>query len=109
MSLDERGRRAIEELVKKWTEKYLYHITFLEKQGTELHFMVEFSLPTPEKPIPISTVQVYFFVRDVGSGAVDLRYRFEKDSLVHTPGKSIRDTQMEQWIETFLLKKSLTR
>lgn len=38
-----------------------------------------------------------------------MKYRFERDSLVHTPGKSIRDTQMEQWIETFLLKKTLTR
>lgn len=71
--------------------------------------MVEFSLPTPGKPIPISTVQVYFFAKDAGSGTVDLRYRFEKDSLVHTPGKSIRETQMEKWIESFLLKKSLTR
>jgi len=31
--MEEKGRRAIEELVKKWTEKYLYHITFVEKQG----------------------------------------------------------------------------
>jgi len=36
------------------------------------------------------------FVKDAGNGTLDLRYRFEKDSLVHTPGKSIRDTQMEQ-------------
>ena len=109
MNLEERGRRGIEELVKKWTDKYLYHITFVEKQGTEIQFMVEFSLPTPEKSMPNSTVQMYFIVRDAGSGTIDMRYRFEKDSLVHTPGKSIRDTQMEQWIETFLLKKSLTR
>jgi hypothetical protein len=52
---------------------------------------------------------VYFFVKEAGAGSLDVRYRFEKDSLVHTPGKSIRDTQMENWIESFLLKKSLTR
>jgi hypothetical protein len=52
---------------------------------------------------------VYFFVKEAGAGSLDVKYRFERDSLVHTPGKSIRDTQMENWIESFLLKKSLTR
>lgn len=91
---EERGRRAIEDLVRKWTSKYLYHITFLKKDGPELQYMVEFSLPTPDKPVSISTVQVYFFVKEATGGATDLKYRFEKDSLVHTPGKSIRETQM---------------
>jgi hypothetical protein len=36
-------------------------------------------------------------------------YRFEKDSLIHSEHNTIRISQMENFIETLLRKKLLTR
>ena len=69
--------------------------------------MVEFSLPTASKPIPIATVQVYFFVKP--AIPLEIKFRFEKDSLIHTPDQTLRSTQMENWIESLLNKKLLVR
>lgn len=54
-----------------------------------IRFMVEFSLATPLKPIPIGTVRVYFTCRNI-SDELDISFRFEKDSLIHSIEQTIR-------------------
>lgn len=51
--------------------------------------MVEFSLTKPEKPIPIGTVRVYFTCQ-CEENKLDITFRFEKDSLIHSVDKTIR-------------------
>lgn len=50
--------------------------------------MVEFSLTKPEKPIPVGTVRVYFTCKY--DDQLDITFRFEKDSLIHSVDKTIR-------------------
>ena len=58
--------------------------------------MTEFSLPTPEKPVPAATVKVFFYIPDLTDpNERKIQFRFENDSLIHQFEKTIRITQME--------------
>ena len=50
--------------------------------------MVEFSLPQPQQPVPVATIRVYFTCNQ--GDPLDISFRFEKDSLIHSPQKTIR-------------------
>lgn len=50
--------------------------------------MVEFSLPQPVKPVPVTTIRVYFSCHN--HDQLKITFRFEKDSLIHSPNKTIR-------------------
>jgi hypothetical protein len=50
--------------------------------------MVEFSLPQPQKPVPVATIRVYFTCAN--HDQLRITFRFEKDSLIHSPSKTIR-------------------
>lgn len=51
--------------------------------------MVEFSLPQAHTPVPTATVRVYFTC-SAKEGPMQTTFRFEKDSLIHSPDKTIR-------------------
>lgn len=51
--------------------------------------MVEFSLPLAHTPVPTATVRVYFTC-SAKEGPMQTTFRFEKDSLIHSPDKTIR-------------------
>ncbi len=55
--------------------------------------MVEFSLPQPHTPVPTANVRVYFTCT-CKEGPVTTTFRFEKDSLIHSPDKTIRAKEM---------------
>lgn len=59
--------------------------------------MTEFSLPQINKPIPSATVKVYFTLsaNEADPKGVDMTFRFESDSLIHRPDRTIRISQME--------------
>lgn len=76
--------------------------------------MVEFSLPQPQKPVPVATIRVYFTCDN--HDHLRITFRFEKDSLIHTPSKTIRQQEIEvpsrqtqKWIDDSLAKKLLVR
>lgn len=54
---------------------------------------MEFSLTKPEKPIPGGTVKVYFTCRCADD--IEISFRFEKDSLIHSVDKTIRHKEIE--------------
>ena len=56
-------------------------------------FMVEFSLPQPQRPVPVATIRVYFTC--LNQEHLKITFRFEKDSLIHTPTKTIRHQEIE--------------
>lgn len=56
--------------------------------------MVEFSLPQAQQPIPVATVRVYFTCSS-HDGPLHITFRFEKDSLIHSPQKTIRHGEIE--------------
>lgn len=107
MNFDEKARAAIESIIKPWTSKYLYNITLVDSTSPEQVYMVEFSLPTEAKPVSIATVQVYFYIEP--TTPMQIKFKFEKDSLIHTQNQTIRSTQMENLIESLLHKKLLIR
>ena len=55
--------------------------------------MVEFSLPQPLKPVPPATIRVYFACAN--HEHLKISFRFEKDSLIHSPSKTIRQQEIE--------------
>jgi hypothetical protein len=56
-------------------------------------YVTEFSLPLIDKPIPNWTVKVHFTLKKNEEISLqNLRFRFENDSLIHTPDKTIRLT-----------------
>lgn len=55
--------------------------------------MVEFSLPQPQRPVPIATIRVYFTCTN--QDQLKITFRFEKDSLIHSPMKTIRHQEIE--------------
>lgn len=105
--------------------------------------MCEFSRPLPDKPNPISTVRVYFFIdfnkqpitftsTEEGSSPqqngkqnsndgskltnqnfmnpqilkltenMEIRFRFENDSLYHNPRSTVNTNMIEKWLEKYL-------
>lgn len=54
--------------------------------------MVEFSLPQPQKPVPPATIRVYFTCNN--HEQLKVTFRFEKDSLIHSPNKTIRHQEI---------------
>ena len=54
--------------------------------------MVEFSLPQAQQPYPVATVRVYFSCYNQDS--LKITFRFEKDSLIHLPNKTIRQQEI---------------
>ncbi|XP_022244467.1 uncharacterized protein LOC111086323 [Limulus polyphemus] len=60
-----RGEEMIHHLIRKWnvSSKWMYFIRFLRKSeedlSTKFHYSVQWSLPTPENPIPMTTAAVY--------------------------------------------------
>lgn len=69
--------------------------------------MVEFSLPQPQRPVPVATIRVYFTCTN--QDQLKITFRFEKDSLIHSPTKTIRHQEIEKWIDDSLSKKLLVR
>ena len=59
-------------------------------------------MPKPAKPVPITTVRVYFSVRADEDFALIITFRFEKDSLIHSLDHTIR----KKTIEVRLVNKS---
>ena len=55
--------------------------------------MVEFSLPQPQKPVPVATIRVYFTCTNYDT--LKITFRFEKDSLIHSLNKTIRHQEIE--------------
>jgi hypothetical protein len=55
--------------------------------------MVEFSLPQAQQPVPVATIRVYFTC--VHNEVLTITFRFEKDSLIHSPNKTIRQQEIE--------------
>jgi hypothetical protein len=55
--------------------------------------MVEFSLPQPQRPVPVATIRVYFTCTN--QDQLKITFRFEKDSLIHSPTKTIRHQEIE--------------
>lgn len=95
MSLASVAYREVEGIVETWTKKYQYHISLIETKPNEVkylyfyaRFMVEFSLPQPQKPVPVATIRVYFTCTN--HDTLRITFRFEKDSLIHSPNKTIR-------------------
>jgi Ca2+-binding EF-hand superfamily protein len=107
---DQAKRRAdyiqvITEIVSGWTKKYLHNTKFVDAQADGVNkYMTEFGLPTATLPVPMASVRVYFFIDARG----EIYFRFENDSLHHTPDKTVRDTVMENWIERYLHNKGIT-
>lgn len=54
--------------------------------------MVEFSLPQAQQPVPVATIRVYFTCAQ--ADPLSITFRFEKDSLIHHPGKTIRHQEI---------------
>jgi len=50
--------------------------------------MVEFSLPQAQQPVPVATIRVYFTC--TSQDELNITFRFEKDCLIHSTGKTIR-------------------
>ena len=78
--------------------------------------MTEFSLPTPQKTIPICTIRVesadqaYFTAKkEAATGKYGITFQFETDELVHTMNSTVRLSWMEAWLEKYLQEKQMTR
>jgi len=52
-------------------------------------FITEFSLPIKSKPIPKWTVKVFFYLK-MENNEVKMEFRFENDSLIHRPDRTLR-------------------
>ncbi|KAL4491859.1 hypothetical protein ABPG72_006114 [Tetrahymena utriculariae] len=109
-SIEIEGVHLINEFVHTWTQKYLFQTTYQEHNKHGYVFMTEFSLPQINKPIPTATVKVYFYLNEDESSpkGIKITFRFENDSLIHTPDRTIRISQMEKWLEKILDKKART-
>lgn len=92
LSID--GIEIVNELVHGWTAKYAYLTKFLDKTDQIYRFQCEFSLPSPHLPIPKSTVKVFFFLEKKDKEIL-IKYRFENDSLIHLPEKTVTAYKME--------------
>lgn len=79
----------------------------MQTKPNEVKFMVEFSLPQPQRPVPVATIRVYFTCTN--QDQLKITFRFEKDSLIHSPTKTIRHQEIEKWIDDSLSKKLLVR
>ena len=129
-------------MVSLWTTKYQYLTTFVSLNGkTNCHeYICEFSRPIPDKPNPISTVKVYFFLNfdkkpisysennknteeeenEINqqnfmnpqilklTENMEIRFRFENDSLYHNPRSTINTNMIEKWLEKYLDQKQRT-
>ena len=72
---------------------------------TLIRFLTEFSLPTPQKPIPEAGVRVTFYLTREQSGEINTEYIFDNSSLVHSLKRTIRPELMEKWIDRHLKEK----
>jgi hypothetical protein len=100
----------IDRFVSTWTRKYIFFTKKIDQSDGEIRFVTEFSLPTKDKTIPISTVKVYFLARkDVKTSKYSLHFQFETDELLHNLDSTVRYSMMEPWIEKYLEKKGMTR
>lgn len=137
--MQEEGVHIINKMVSLWTTKYQYLTTFIAlNQKTNCHeYMCEFSRPIPDKPNPISTIKVYFFLnfdkKPISYGKnreeenddqksqnfmnpqiqkltenIEIRFRFENDSLYHNPRSTINTNMIEKWLEKYLDQKQRT-
>lgn len=68
-------------------------------------YVVEFSKPRNQKPIPEGTVKVYFSVIEAEAGSHEVQFNFENESLTHKAGNSMRSNMYESWINNVLEKK----
>lgn len=72
---DKIGREMIDTInvyVKSWTKKYIFYTK--PDLSTPGRYICEFSKPTRSKPIPISTVRVYFFTEGNSNKKEDLKF-----------------------------------
>ncbi|KAF4673296.1 hypothetical protein FOL47_010737 [Perkinsus chesapeaki] len=82
------SRAAVEEEVERWgtNQRYMHHIAHLgsriEDGAKHEIFRVKFSAPTKTEPIPLVTVDVYFYVIEGDDGVTGLYYHFEFEDLV---------------------------
>lgn len=104
-----------------WSNKYLFLTSFLKQEGDNYRYMCEFSRPLAGKPNPQGTVKVYFWVKfgeeeseledqqnqvniqiQTLLKGVQVKFRFENDSLFHNPRSSVVANMLEKWIEKYL-------
>ncbi|EGR28085.1 hypothetical protein IMG5_183420 [Ichthyophthirius multifiliis] len=110
IQIEQKGEELINNFISTWTQKYLYQTTYQTYNTFGHVFMTEFSLPLINKPIPKATVKVYFYLNEDESSVTgfNLKFRFESDSLIHNPQRTLRISQMEKWLEKILEKKAMT-
>lgn len=97
-------------LLKTWSKKFMFYTKIVHDEGNFKELVSEFSLPTKEKTIPISTAKVYFYMRkDPAGRGWERTFRFENDTLIQNLNNTIRLTEMEKWLESIMEKKVFTR
>jgi 28 kDa A-kinase anchor len=109
----EEGSNLVEmtnSLLRTWSKKFMFYTKILVDEESYKELVSEFSLPTKEKTIPISTAKVYFYLKKDPAGRGWARtFRFENDTLIHNLNNTIRLTEMEKWLESIMEKKVFTR
>jgi calmodulin len=109
----EEGKKVVKSIVDEWSQIYINQVFYIQSFNNVHHYYVEFSRPHKTKPIPESTVKVYFYVVETtDDDKVDpdkpyrIEFNFESESLRHTMDKTMRKNMFEKWIDRVLEKKS---
>jgi hypothetical protein len=93
------GKLLIENMVARWAGKYKYLVSFNGFSFDQFFYTAEFSKPTSTKPVPEATVKIHFTISFGVVGTPTIEFTFENESLRHKPGQTVREAQMESWID----------
>lgn len=112
MNADE-GKKIVKSIVDDWSQIYINQVFYIKSFNNVHNYYVEFSRPHKIKPIPESTVKIFFYVIDTTDEEDNdpekpykVEFNFESESLRHTLDKTMRKNMFEKWIDRVLEKKS---
>lgn len=110
----EKGKKIVKAIVDDWSQIYINQVFYIKSYDNVHSYYVEFSRPHKIKPIPESTVKVYFYVVDTSDEEDNdpkkpyrVEFNFEYESLRHTMDKTMRKNMFEKWIDRVLEKSKI--
>lgn len=108
MQTNEEIQSKLSKFISTWTQKYKFMIKPIanpsNKENTQNinEFVVEFSFISQEKPIPDTSLKVFFYLPANSSEMTQLAFQFEHDELLHKLNSTIKYEDMEAFIEMHL-------
>ena len=107
--MEERAIEMINTFMSCLTSKFDFHTSPLSQTETNLYFVTEVSLATPTQPFALISVKVYFSLPREFKSIEDARFRFDHETLTHSPHSTLAFHRMESYIETLLDFKAKNR